>query len=50
MDQAERRPAHHQVRDLAIQKQMDDLVIGTFGRSIYVLDDYSPLARRHAAR
>ena len=31
------------VRDLAIQKQMDDLVIGTFGRSIYVLDDYSPL-------
>ena len=31
------------VRDLAIQKQMDDLVIGTFGRSIYILDDYSPL-------
>ena len=31
------------VRDLAILKQMDDLVIGTFGRSIYVLDDYSPL-------
>src|ERR1035438_6673690 len=22
---------------------MDDLVIGTFGRSIFVLDDYSPL-------
>jgi photosystem II stability/assembly factor-like uncharacterized protein len=32
-----------QVRDLTIQKQMDDLVIGTFGRSIWVLDDYSPL-------
>src|SRR5205807_10633956 len=32
-----------QIRDLAIQKQMDDLVIATFGRSIYVLDDYSPL-------
>jgi photosystem II stability/assembly factor-like uncharacterized protein len=32
-----------QIRDLAIQKQMDDLVIGTFGRSIYVLDDYSVL-------
>jgi photosystem II stability/assembly factor-like uncharacterized protein len=32
-----------QVRDLAIQRQMDDLVIGTFGRGIYVLDDYSPL-------
>jgi len=31
------------VRDLVIQKQMDDLVIGTFGRGIYVLDDYSPL-------
>ncbi len=31
------------VRDLAVQKQMDDLVIGTFGRGIYVLDDYSPL-------
>ncbi|MEO8372544.1 MAG: glycosyl hydrolase, partial [Candidatus Solibacter sp.] len=31
------------VRDIAIQKQMDDLVIATFGRSIYVLDDYSPL-------
>ncbi len=32
-----------QVRDLAIQKQMNDLVIGTFGRSIYILDDYTPL-------
>jgi hypothetical protein len=32
-----------QIRDLTIQKQMDDLVIGTFGRSIYVVDDYSPL-------
>ena len=31
------------VRDLAINRQMDDLVIGTFGRGIYVLDDYSPL-------
>jgi len=31
------------VRDLAIAKQTDDLVIGTFGRSIYILDDYSPL-------
>ena len=33
------------VRDLAIQKQMNDLVIGTFGRGIYVLDDYSALRR-----
>ena len=31
------------VKDLAIQKQMNDLVIGTFGRGIYVLDDYSAL-------
>lgn len=31
------------VRDLAIQKQMSDLVVGTFGRGIYVLDDYSVL-------
>jgi hypothetical protein len=31
------------VRDLAIQKQMSDLVLGTFGRGFYVLDDYSAL-------
>src|SRR5690348_17381553 len=31
------------VRDLAIQRQTDDLVIGTFGRGIWILDDYSPL-------
>jgi photosystem II stability/assembly factor-like uncharacterized protein len=31
------------VRDLAIQKQMNDLVVGTFGRGIYILDDYTPL-------
>jgi photosystem II stability/assembly factor-like uncharacterized protein len=31
------------VKDLAIQKGMNDLVIGTFGRGIYVIDDYSPL-------
>jgi photosystem II stability/assembly factor-like uncharacterized protein len=33
------------VRDLTIQRQMNDLVVGTFGRGIYVLDDYSPLRR-----
>ena len=32
-----------QVRDLAIQKRENDLVVGTFGRGFYVLDDYSPL-------
>jgi photosystem II stability/assembly factor-like uncharacterized protein len=31
------------VRDLEIQKRENDLVLGTFGRSFYVLDDYSPL-------
>jgi photosystem II stability/assembly factor-like uncharacterized protein len=31
------------VKDLAIQRHMNDLVVGTFGRGIYVLDDYSPL-------
>jgi photosystem II stability/assembly factor-like uncharacterized protein len=33
------------VRDLAIQRKADDLVIGTFGRGIYVLDDYTPLRK-----
>jgi photosystem II stability/assembly factor-like uncharacterized protein len=32
-----------QVRDLTIQKRENDLVIATFGRGFYVLDDYSPL-------
>jgi photosystem II stability/assembly factor-like uncharacterized protein len=32
-----------QVKDLCVQRKMNDLVIGTFGRGIYVLDDYSPL-------
>jgi photosystem II stability/assembly factor-like uncharacterized protein len=32
-----------QVKDLAIQRKANDLVIGTFGRGIYVIDDYSPL-------
>ncbi len=32
-----------QVRDLAIQKRENDLVVATFGRGFYVLDDYSPL-------
>ncbi|MEQ1921009.1 MAG: glycosyl hydrolase [Pyrinomonadaceae bacterium] len=31
------------VRDIAIQKTENDLVLGTFGRGIYVLDDYSAL-------
>ncbi|HWR13616.1 MAG TPA: hypothetical protein VN577_02215 [Terriglobales bacterium] len=31
------------VHDLTIQQRENDLVVGTFGRSIYILDDYSPL-------
>lgn len=31
------------VRDLVIQQRENDLVLATFGRSFYVLDDYSPL-------
>ena len=32
-----------QVRDMAVQKRENDLVLGTFGRGFYVLDDYSAL-------
>jgi len=31
------------VRDIAIQRIENDLVLATFGRGFYVLDDYSPL-------
>lgn len=31
------------VRDIAVQKTENDLVLGTFGRGIYILDDYSLL-------
>ena len=31
------------VHDLVIQKRENDLVVGTFGRGIYILDDYTPL-------
>lgn len=30
-------------RDVVIQRDEGDLVAGTFGRGIYILDDYSPL-------
>jgi hypothetical protein len=32
-----------QVRDMAVQRRENDLVLGTFGRGFYVLDDYSAL-------
>ena len=31
------------VRDLEIQRRENDLIVGTFGRGIYILDDYTPL-------
>jgi hypothetical protein len=31
------------VRDITIHRKTDDLVLGTFGRGIYILDDLSPL-------
>lgn len=31
------------VRDMEIQRRENDLVLGTFGRGFYVLDDYTPL-------
>ena len=31
------------VRDIEIQKREGDLVLATFGRGFYILDDYSPL-------
>jgi photosystem II stability/assembly factor-like uncharacterized protein len=40
------------VREIQIQRKEDDLVLGTFGRGIYIIDDYSPLrtvARQLAA-
>jgi len=37
------------VRDLVIQRREHDLVVGTFGRGIYVLDDYTPLRHLDAA-
>ena len=31
------------IRDIAIQKREDDLILASFGRGFYILDDYSPL-------
>jgi photosystem II stability/assembly factor-like uncharacterized protein len=33
------------VRDIAIQKRENDLVLATFGRGFYILDDYTPLRK-----
>jgi len=37
------------VRDLVIQRREGDLVLGSFGRGFYVLDDITPLRRTTAA-
>lgn len=31
------------VRDIALQRRENDVVVATFGRGFYILDDYSPL-------
>jgi photosystem II stability/assembly factor-like uncharacterized protein len=36
------------VMDLDIQKRENDLVVSTFGRGVYILDDYTPL--RHLSK
>lgn len=33
----------HSVMDLEIQRDENDLVVSTFGRGVYILDDYTPL-------
>ncbi len=38
------------VRDLAIQRRENDLVVATFGRGFYILDDYTPLRHIDAER
>jgi photosystem II stability/assembly factor-like uncharacterized protein len=38
-----------QVRDMAVHRKSNALVLGTFGRGFYVLDDYSPLRGMNAA-
>ncbi len=35
------------IRDMAIQKREGDLVLASFGRGFYVMDDYSPLRKLH---
>jgi len=32
-----------QMRDMTIQKRENDLIVATFGRGFYILDDYTPL-------
>jgi photosystem II stability/assembly factor-like uncharacterized protein len=36
-------PSSVQVTDIDLQPEEDDLVLSTFGRGVFILDDYSPL-------
>lgn len=36
-------PAAAEVMDLAIQRETHDLVVSTYGRGVFILDDYTPL-------
>ncbi|MEX1002701.1 MAG: glycosyl hydrolase [Crocinitomicaceae bacterium] len=36
------------IRDIAIQQRENDLVLASFGRGFYILDDYSPLRELNA--
>lgn len=38
----------HAVMDIEIQRDENDLVVSTFGRGVYILDDYSPLREMSA--
>ena len=38
-----------QIRDMEIQKRENDIVMATFGRGFWILDDYSPLRELTAA-
>jgi photosystem II stability/assembly factor-like uncharacterized protein len=38
-----------QVRDIIVQKRDGDLLAGSFGRGVYILDDYTPLRQVSAA-
>jgi photosystem II stability/assembly factor-like uncharacterized protein len=38
-----------QIRDLAIQQRENDLVVASFGRGFYILDDFTPLRKLSAA-
>ena len=37
------------IRDISIQKRENDLVLASFGRGFYILDDYSPLRNYSAS-